>query len=278
MDLIPKKIYQSWKTLDLPEKMAEIVDRMRNANPEYEYELSDDNNCRQFLLENFGKNYADAFDILTAGAFKCDFWRYAVLYKNGGVYMDIDMSPEIPLDSIIHPEDKLVSVVDRTVEGKIGIYQAFIACAPDHPVLRLALELSFANIVTRRNGESDTLNITGPGVMATAMNLYWGKKNTNAEIHPGAYDRGIRLYKNIGPYTLDLDGRVIFKNKFQGYKGGNYGMLFKYYKDVARPLPRVVRNVLFAIFIILAVIGLGIALFYRKKFKKCEESCSLSSE
>ena len=34
--MIPKKIYQSWKTKDLPEKMQKIVNETKRMNPEYE--------------------------------------------------------------------------------------------------------------------------------------------------------------------------------------------------------------------------------------------------
>jgi mannosyltransferase OCH1-like enzyme len=36
---------------------------------------------------------------------KADFWRYLVLYKYGGVYIDIDSSIDVPLDSFINGGD-----------------------------------------------------------------------------------------------------------------------------------------------------------------------------
>ena len=93
MNVIPKKIYQSWKTKNIPENVQKIVEKTKQMNPEYEYELWDDTDCYNFLLTHFGQNYANAFDVLIPGAFKCDFWRYAVLYVNGGIYMDLDMTP-----------------------------------------------------------------------------------------------------------------------------------------------------------------------------------------
>ena len=74
MSLIPKKIYQSWKTKNIPDFLEKNVNIIISLNPEYEYLLYDDEHCRNFLLENFGINYANAFDVLIPGAFKCDFW------------------------------------------------------------------------------------------------------------------------------------------------------------------------------------------------------------
>jgi hypothetical protein len=237
MSLIPKKIYQSWKTKNLPEKFRDIVERTKNMNPEYEYELWDDADCRRFLLDNFGKNYANAFDVLIPGAFKCDFWRYAVLYINGGVYMDMDMSPEIPFREILRETDELVSIVDINNKGqpKSAIYQAFISCRPRHPVMLMTLQLCFSNIVSRRHELFESsLAITGPIVMGNALNLYWEKEKTCQQIFPGEYPDGIRLFKFDGEKIVDLCGKKIFNNKFSGYdvdKNIEYRRISSYYKD-----------------------------------------------
>lgn len=53
----------------------------------------DDNECRAFLLNHFGKTYADKFDYMTLGCHKADFFRYAYLYVHGGIYLDIKCVP-----------------------------------------------------------------------------------------------------------------------------------------------------------------------------------------
>lgn len=162
---IPKIIFQSWKTKKLDSKMESNVKKLREQNPEYEYFLFDDEDCKTFLLEYFGKNYVDAFEILIPGAFKCDLWRYAVLYIYGGVYIDIDMIPLVPLRELIPETASFVSVVDHTWVGIPGIFQAFLACDPGNEIVKKSLELAFYNIASRRNGLVDVLCITGPGVV-----------------------------------------------------------------------------------------------------------------
>ena len=164
MSLIPKKIFQSWKSKDLNDTMKKVVQKIKDMNPDYEYHFFDDNDCRKYLLDNYGENYANAFDVLKPGAFKCDFWRYAVLYKEGGVYLDLDMTPEVPFDDFISPSDRFVSVVDRKIVGLFpcAIYQAFIAAEPGHPILKYALDICFVNIATRRFDLFETLSVTGP--------------------------------------------------------------------------------------------------------------------
>jgi hypothetical protein len=263
MSLIPKKIYQSWKSKDLSPEAKANVDKLKAMNPEYEHVLFDDADCRKFLLDNFGGVYAQAFDSVLPGAFKCDFWRYAMLYVHGGVYLDIDMVPLVPLKELIGEKDELVSIVDikHNENTPCGIYQAFIACRPQHPVLLYAFQLSFSNIATRRNEEYDSLSITGPIVMGIAYNLFWNNSNTHASIMPGVYDQGIVLYKMDREYSYDLDNNKIFSNRFEGYDRGpvDYTKAKRYFVDS----PPKKRN--YALIIAIAIIAILLIIMYKRK-------------
>jgi mannosyltransferase OCH1-like enzyme len=280
MSLIPKKIYQSWKSKDLPEKMAQIVQKTKEMNPEYDYELWDDKDCRQFLLDNFGQNYANAFDILIPGAFKCDFWRYAILYINGGVYMDMDMVPEVPFREMLGKDDQFVSIADLESSGFLkmivnlpGIFQSFIACRPGHPIMKKSLELAFASIVMRRTDPATSLSITGPTIVAVAFNLENNELHTYKRIVPGNYPNGTRLLKMNKDYTYDLDGKKLFQNKYNGYPRGNnnYNYVESYYRDDPRLKYKKLLMYSFFGIVIFAVILLIFALIYMYKFRKCKQ-------
>lgn len=279
MSKIPKVIYQSWKTKDLPEKMKEVVENTKKMNPEYSYELWDDKDCHDFLLKHFGQNYANAFDVLIPGAFKCDFWRYAVLYVNGGVYMDMDMTPEIPFRELLRDDDEFVSIVDMysPFRPRCSIYQAFIACTPRHPIMLYSLQISFNNIVTRTYEVFTNLSITGPVVVGIAMNLYWNKVITHDTIKPGEYPNGIRLFQMNSHRTWDSNNKTIFKNKFEGYErgSGNYSLVSSYYKDDPKRGQRQLVKYAFYMLIILGIIGFIFAYIFRRKFKDCERTCSI---
>lgn len=276
---IPKKIYQSWKTKNLDSKMQQLVQRTKDMNPGYEYELWDDNDCRQFLLDNFGKNYANAFDVLIPGAFKCDFWRYAILYIKGGIYMDMDMSPELPFDKILRPDDKFVSIVDmeHALRKGAALYQAFIACVPNHPVMLYSLQLSFYNISTRVYEIFTSLSVTGPVVAGIALNLYWENPKTYDDIKPGEYENGVRLFQMDPDRTWDKNGQTIFQNKYDGYvRGtGDYTQTSSYYKDDPKRGNRELIKRIIYVLIFLIFLGLMLSFFFSYKFKKCESTCDL---
>lgn len=274
---IPKVIYQSWKTKELPEKMSEMVEKTKKMNPEYTHEIWDDNDCREFLFKHFGENYANAFDILIPGAFKCDFWRYAVLYINGGIYMDMDMTPEVPFREILREDDKFVSIVDQK-NGNCSdsaIYQAFIACVPKHQIMLDSLQISFNNIVTRTYEVFCSLSVTGPVVVGLAINLYWKKKNVHEKIEPGEYKDGIRLFKMNPEKTWDNSGKKIFNNKYEGYTrvSGNYSLMSSYYKDDPKRGFRQKIKYIFGIILIIIIFFLSSTIIYKKKFKDCQKTC-----
>jgi mannosyltransferase OCH1-like enzyme len=63
-----------------------------------------DNQCKdQFMNENFRQtSLLWAYNIINPliGAARADVWRYAVLYLNGGYYMDEDSDMKTPLDEV----------------------------------------------------------------------------------------------------------------------------------------------------------------------------------
>jgi hypothetical protein len=255
--------------------MSENVQRVKQLNPEYEYKLYDDLDCRKFLLDNFGVNYANAFDSLIPGAFKCDFWRYAVLYVNGGVYLDMDIKPLYGFRDILLDTDEFLSVADQKngIDRITGIYQAFIACRPKHPILLYSLNLTFANIVTRRLSVN-TLDISGPTVMGNAFNLYFNKADTYSEINSGKYGQSIRLFRMTPKHTIDLDDRVIFDNKYDGYSRGstNYATSLNFYRTNPWKRSSIIQtvifrfgNILLAIFLIIIVLLIWMYVNHKRK-------------
>jgi hypothetical protein len=65
------------------------------------------------------------------------FIRCMHLYRNGGIYMDLDVDPKIPLDQLIRPNDEYVFYMNSHSKT---IKKCFIAVAPKHPVIKRMIE------------------------------------------------------------------------------------------------------------------------------------------
>jgi len=239
-EMIPRNIIQSWKTHTLPKGLDRQVDHIKKINPTYSYKLYDDEECRRFLEDEFGTDYAEAFDDLIPGAFKCDLWRYAMLYAHGGVYMDIDLEELVPLDQIISPTDRLVTVVDRKLPEafRCALYQAFLAVEPRHPIMKMALETSLKNVVQRKPVYKKTLfDITGPVVLGRALNDYLGRDEED-DILPGWYPgQKIRLYEfePSGKFVITSSGKKLFTTEVEYNPSDHYAKIREFYRDSKRP-------------------------------------------
>ena len=157
--VIPLDIYQTWGTKELSPKMRECVETLKRENPEFTHHLYDDSDCYTFILNNFDKEVADAYDKLIPGAFKADLWRYCILYKKGGIYLDIKYYT-VNGFKLINLTDKEYFVRDIEMSGH-GIYNAFMICKPGNKFLLKAINKIVENVKNKYYGNS-IFSPTGP--------------------------------------------------------------------------------------------------------------------
>ena len=101
---IPKVIYLTHK-----EKIPQfVIDNWKNLNPDYQIKFYNDEDCRNFIKNNYPQKFLDYFDMLSqnkgAGPIKGDFWRCLILYKYGGVYADSDIELLKPIKFFLEPD------------------------------------------------------------------------------------------------------------------------------------------------------------------------------
>ena len=108
---IPKVIYQTYKSKDLiPQK---VYDNIKKYAPEYKHIIYDDNECRNFIKENFGDELVDLFNNLQPTSHKADLFRYLILYKNGGIYLDIKIELIKPLKDIFINDNITYTILSK---------------------------------------------------------------------------------------------------------------------------------------------------------------------
>lgn len=105
--MYPKVIYFCNKKIS--ENDIKSSNNWKELNPEYDIKLYDDGMISSFLMEEYGELYKNIFDYLKDGPIKADFWRLCILYKNGGIYSDIDNMPFVPLSVFIEKDIDFVT-------------------------------------------------------------------------------------------------------------------------------------------------------------------------
>jgi mannosyltransferase OCH1-like enzyme len=162
--VVPLNIYQTWYSKNLPPNMFKNTIKMKLMNPQFNYFLFDDNDCRNFIQENFDNEVLWAFDKLIPGAYKADLWRYCILYKNGGIYLDIKFKCINGFRLIALTEKK--HFVNDLNEN--GIYNALIACKSENEILLKCINQIVQNVKNNYYGES-MLHPTGPMLFENIM-------------------------------------------------------------------------------------------------------------
>ena len=185
--MIPKNIFQSWITKDLHPQIQKRVDKMLELNPAYNHEIYTDSEISEFVNVNYPGKISECFNRLTVPVAKVDFWRYLVLYKHGGVYLDLDSSINVSLDNLIRDEDKAIITAETNPNTYV---QWALIFDKGHPILKEVINLVVDNI-ENNSYPNDILNMTGPQVYSRGI----------ANVHRKLFGEEL----NFGDITKDTD-------------------------------------------------------------------------
>jgi mannosyltransferase OCH1-like enzyme len=207
-NVIPLNIFQTWWTKEnLTSSMFESVNSIRINNPKFHYYLFDDSDCRNFIQKNYNNDVLTTYDLLIPGAYKADLWRYCVLYKQGGIYLDIKYKPMNSF-KFINLTEKEHWVLDA---DNNGIYNALIVVKPGNIILKRAIEKVVENVKNRFYGGS-CLEPTGPAMLSTFFSVqdkdgldmkhefYFGNMNNRV-----IYFNNIPIFKSYDGYLNDYN-------------------------------------------------------------------------
>ena len=100
-----------------------MYDNVKKFAPGWKHLIYDDTNATAFLKENFHPEVAVRFNNLTNGAHKADLFRYAFLYINGGVWLDVDVELRLPLDEIFSKNNTIYTAKSGVFDD---IFQAIL--------------------------------------------------------------------------------------------------------------------------------------------------------
>ena len=182
---LPKLIHQTFPTKALPQELQASVDALRLLNPGWRHVLYDDAEIANFIRIEYGDEMLMQFERIDPiyGAARADLFRYLLLYKRGGVYLDIKSAATRPLDEVLRKGDRFLVAqwpVDADAKfigaGRHGemqhiargeFQQWFVVATAGHPFLKAVIEnvlrnLSIYNPALHGVGKPGVLRVTGP--------------------------------------------------------------------------------------------------------------------
>ena len=155
---IPKLLWQTnyTKRVTLAVYFNYIWNRV--LAPTFEYRLFSDEQCLTYVKQHFDGPIADAYAKLQVGAAKADFWRVLVLWREGGVYLDVDAALCWPPE-LTFQEGQSELLIHQN--GKITNF--YMASAPKNRLMMEIAQQILANI--QQNTIESVFDMTGPTVV-----------------------------------------------------------------------------------------------------------------
>ena len=158
--VIPLKLHLFWHDKILPPKMQQNVELLRETNPEFEVIVYDNEMVCEYIKANFSGDVLHAYDTLIPISFKSDLFRYCVVSKEGGIYLDIKFEPINGFKLMHFVKYRQVWASETANIASTGIFIS----VPGNPILRRAIDMIKYNVANRIMGQWPS-SVTGPWLL-----------------------------------------------------------------------------------------------------------------
>jgi mannosyltransferase OCH1-like enzyme len=177
---VPKIIHQIWIGKEVPKEFADYINSWKEKHPDWEYRLWTQHDIASFGFVN--KKYI--LESRNPGEIS-DLMRYEILYRYGGVYIDMDFECLHSLDELHYLYDFYIGLQPLDSDLlQVGI--GIIGSIPKHPILKHVIDgisknwenTLYKNMATAR---------TGPIYMTRMFYRYAGHTGTRDIAFPAHY-------------------------------------------------------------------------------------------
>jgi hypothetical protein len=218
-DGIPKWIFKTgpYTIETLPRLIKRIYLNMETDNVGYELFFFSDEDCVDFIREEYGEYYLHLYEKLKPGAYKADLWRYMILLKYGGIYGDFSQIMVMKFDDVIENCDRVFCIDEPW--SVFSLHNAFMATKPDDEVLKKVLDSSF-DMINKSEYGSDPLDITGPVILGKSYNYILNpEKDVRRPIKYGMNGKDkILIHPNDGDIHIkDINGNNVLCRKISNH-------------------------------------------------------------
>lgn len=124
------------KEHQLVTNVINTINVFKKRNPKTKVLFADDAMCKDMIMQAHGEELATVFENEKTGMFKSDICRLSQLYIHGGHYFDNDLEVVKVPNSYFEKCTSFASVLGQSQ----NIFQAYLAAAPGHPLIKLAMD------------------------------------------------------------------------------------------------------------------------------------------
>ena len=164
--MIPKIIHQLWIG-DKPPPLN-IMNKWKEMNPNFEYMFWNEKLIKEKL--NLDKKYIDKINSHIAIWGKADLYRYQILYKFGGIFIDADIIPIEPIDNYLLKKSFVCFEQEEVRKGLLAT--SVQGYEPNHIIPKTAIEWVLNNNINENETGVASWVLVGPGLLTqTYKNL-----------------------------------------------------------------------------------------------------------
>lgn len=173
---IPKIIHQTWKDANVPQQWKSFQAKVQQLHPDWEYRLWTDEDNDTFVKQHFPDFYT-TYTGFSKNIMRADVIRYLIMYKIGGMYLDLDYEMLKPFDlnhhAVVLPKNRSKSYGDEA--DAIG--NCFFASVPKHQFWKDVIDDLQLN-PPQINNYDEVIDATGPMLLTK---IYY--QNAYADIY-----------------------------------------------------------------------------------------------
>lgn len=201
---VPFILHRIWECDEIPEHHIAAINSWTHRSANGFVALWTRQMRELFISRQYGGTGLELYQRLVPGAYRADLFRYAIMYRIGGIYSDIDSTLQLALpDSFFSGVTVAVDLEPtRLLNG------AILMAPPNNGLFMCAVGEVFDHAERREQFDSD-LDVSGPGVLGECLRHITGKDyskfNHNFSSELGVI--GFRLLKS----ELAADGQHIVK-------------------------------------------------------------------
>ena len=212
LEPIPNTVHQMYIQGEdvLPEFVKDVMEENKKQNHDYTFKFYDYDAIKKYIHDNTDEKIIRSFNRINPECYTCisDFFRYIIVYNEGGIYMDVKTKINKPLREWVTNDkihiglwlwhdycelDVYYDSNNKPINAKRQMLQSTFMFPPRHPLLKNVIDDMCSKL---HSSDNDILEVTGPNMYTKAIAPHL--KYYNYKI----YEDGDDLYNN----NITFDG------------------------------------------------------------------------